>query len=246
MSIRAVLRFPPVLLFVALVAANCSSTQITSNQPTLGAAATPPEAVVVGTIVVPPETVTLDRGLMARLRRRVTREATEQTKREVAQAVGAVVQQTILRRLNGAGLKASAGPADITLAQAPTLAIGGTVRTVDEGNRTRRNVIGFGAGRSQVSADIQVTEVAAGGRRPLLSFVADTRSGRRPGAVVTGPLGAAGAGVAVAAGTAVGSSVVSQRLSANVEALARKLGDAAADRILAFAAEQGWIAGSAN
>jgi hypothetical protein len=178
---------------------------------------------------------------MAKLKRRVTRANTEQTKAEVAQAVGAVVQDTIVARLAAAGLKASAGNADIAAASAPVLAIGGTIRTVDQGNRTRRNLIGFGAGRSEVSADIQLTEVTAGGRRPLLSFVAQAQSGRRPGAAVTGPVGAARAGVAITAATGVAGSVLSQKLSANVEALARNLGDAVADRVIALATEHGWL-----
>jgi hypothetical protein len=119
------------------------------------------------------------------------------------------------------------------------------VTEINEGNRMRRNVIGFGAGKSQVSADVTVSMADTSGRKQLMMFRAEADSGRRPGAVATAPVSAARGAAAVGAAAGAASSVVSEKLRADVEALAKNLGDAIADKVIDYAVSQGWIAKAA-
>ena len=56
---------------------------------------------------------------------------------------------------------------------------------VDEGNRLRRAVIGFGAGATDMQLDVSVTDRAGDPNVPFLSFGTQAGSGKMPGAVVT-------------------------------------------------------------
>ena len=62
----------------------------------------------------------------------------------------------------------------------PTLDIEGQFLTIDEGNRTRRLVIGFGAGASHVRVAVQVFETAEGQHRLVEDFYASAASSRTP------------------------------------------------------------------
>lgn len=229
-----------VITVAALAVAACGSANI-SSMTVFGSGGGAPERVVVGAIVVPPGSVSLDAGVAARLRERVRGESPQAARSRLTAEVSSVLITTVVDRLTKAGLPATAGISSMQTATERTLLIDGTVTQIDEGNRTRRNVIGFGAGKSQVSADMVVSMADSSGRKQLLTFRAEADSGRRPGAIATAPVSAAQSGVAVAAGGAAASGVVSQKLRGDVEALARNLGDAIADRVIEYARAQGWL-----
>ena len=58
-------------------------------------------------------------------------------------------------------------------------------------NSIQRRLIGFGAGRSGVVADMALTHLANGAKKELLTFTAEADSRRHPGALVAAPIGAA-------------------------------------------------------
>ena len=110
---------------------------------------------------------------------------------------------------------------------------------VDAGNATRRAIIGFGAGKSEVFADVQVLRAEPGGYlRPLQTYNADANSGRTPG-LALGAAGAAAGHVAMAVAGATAGTVARQRqgLPKDGENLAKKV----ATNIGSFFATQGWI-----
>jgi len=56
---------------------------------------------------------------------------------------------------------------------------------VDEGNRLKRAVIGFGAGASDMQLQIDVSDLGSHPDSPFLTFGAETGSGKKPGAIIT-------------------------------------------------------------
>jgi hypothetical protein len=198
--------------------------------------------VVVGAIVVPPGSVSLDASVAAKLRRRVNSEDAAMARQRLTSEVSSVLTQRVVERLTRAGLPATSGLSTMERADNRVLLIDGSVTEINEGNRMRRNVIGFGAGKSQVSADVTVSMADGSGRKQLMTFRAEADSGRRPGAVATAPVSAARGAAAVGAAAGAASSVVSEKLRADVEALAKNLGDAIADKVIDYAVSQGWIA----
>ncbi|MGE0564173.1 MAG: DUF4410 domain-containing protein [Pseudolabrys sp.] len=231
---------PIAALTAALVVAGCSSANISSlNVFDFGGGK--PERIIVGAIVVPPGSVQLDASVAAQLRRRARREDNELARQRLISEVSAIITETVVAKLTGAGLAAGGGISTIEKADERTLLVDGTVTTINEGNRVQRNIIGFGAGRSHVSANVTVAMADSAGRKQLLSFRADADSGRRPGAVATAPVAGATAGAAAAAGSAAASGAAGQILRADVEVLARNLGNAIADKVIEYAIAQGWV-----
>lgn len=56
---------------------------------------------------------------------------------------------------------------------------------VDQGNRLRRTIVGFGAGATEMQIEVAVFDLAQGGRDPFMVFGTQSSSGKGPGAVVT-------------------------------------------------------------
>lgn len=228
-----------VAVLATLALAACSSAKVSSMN-VFDSGGGKPDSVVVGAIVVPPGAVSLDASVAAKLRRRMKDEDAAMARQRLTSEVSAVLTQRVVERLMKVGLPATSGISTMQRADSRILLIDGTVAEINEGNRMKRKVIGFGAGRSEVSADVMVSMADSAGRHKLLTFRAEADSGRRPGAVATAPL-TAGRGAAVAVGSAAGGAV-SEKLRADVEALAKNLGDAIADKVIDYAVQQGWIA----
>lgn len=225
--------------FAALALAGCTNTSITGTSTTFGGSEPKPKAVVVTDLAFSPDVVALDRGFTARLTRKLGNLTPDERKLRTAKRVDAEIVATIVATLREAGLEARPGNEETLTLNDDVVVVGGRLRAIDEGNVTRRRLIGFGAGHSGVVADVTVTHFSGAGKKQLLSFTAESQSGKRPGAVVTAPISAASS-AAITAITVAGG-VASEKLSADVQAQARSLGRAAADKILAYARTQGWI-----
>jgi hypothetical protein len=227
---------------LALTVAACAPTAVRS----IGATATDPlprpDMVLVYDFAVSPEQVSLNRGLFARLGREAsTADVTEEEAkigREVAEGF-ATELVTRIQRLGLPAERAAAGQA----VPPGTLAITGQFLSIDEGNRMRRTMIGFGAGQSEVRALAQVALQTAHG--PLLAeeFETSGASARTPGvAPMVGP------GLAVRGAAGVASSVAvsggTHALAAHrteVEADARRIADELGKRLGVFFVRHGWI-----
>lgn len=119
------------------------------------------------------------------------------------------------------------------------LVVGGQILSIDEGNRTRRNVIGLGAGRSEVQAHAEIYYYTDAADAHLMeSFTAEAESNRKPGAAETMGAGAAAGRVAESAAVGAGTGLA---LSGDVEADGARMAKAIAKHLGQFFAEQGWI-----
>lgn len=230
---------PAVICIAALALGACAKANITSLQSSDAGAVPRPKTIVVSNFAFSPEVVALDRGFTAKLERKVGSLTPEERQARTAERVNHEIVTTVVSTLRNAGLDARLGSEQPIPAGDEALLVTGHLRGIDQGNRTQRNVIGFGAGRSDVVADTTVSYVSSSGTRQLLTFTADAKSGRMPGAAVTAPFSAVHGAALVA--SSVGSSVLSEKLSSDVEAQARKIGHTAGDRIVAYAKEQGWL-----
>lgn len=226
------------LAWLAAALAGCASTNI-GGVSSFGGDLAKPQIVLVSEVEVPANGVRLDSSFAAKIKRSM-KGANEQTVRaEVARRVSGTISETVVGRLRDVGLDALPGNSSLAIEDQPTLVVGGKIRRIDEGNRTRRNVVGFGVGKSSVAIDVEVAHLAGGESKTVLTFTAEGESAHRPGAVATAPVGAA-VGVAASAAS-TGAGLASEKLSADVQAQARQLGNTIADRVIAFAAERGWV-----
>ena len=114
---------------------------------------------------------------------------------------------------------------------------------VDEGNRMKRLVVGFGNGASRVDARVQVYYSGRGGRTKLLEFETHSDSGKMPGGGVTLGAGAVvtgGVSVVSAAGAVATGGVKVWRSS--VEKLAASSAEQASAYLSEYFGKRGWIA----
>jgi hypothetical protein len=232
------MRFIP-LCVAALLLAGCANSTMTGTQSVSRGSPPRPTTVVVSDFVFASDVVALDRGFTARLERKIGSFPTHERKQRTAERVNDEIVATMVATLRETGLDAQPGSEEGLSLNDDALVVSGRLRAIDQGNRTQRNDIGFGAGRSDVVADMTVLRLSGGGKKQLLNFTAQAQSGRKPGAAVTAPV-AATRGAAIAAALAAGGAAA-EKLSADVEAQARKLGRAAGEKIVAYAQEQGWL-----
>ena len=151
------------------------------------------------------------------------------------------VADEIVRKLQSAGLRAVRADCAAPPNQ-NALLVEGKFQTIDEGKRRRRVLIGLGAGKSEVSASIQILyKSAAGALMPLRSFTLEADSGRMPGVAETAGVGAVAGNVATAAATGGSLHGVSEAKRNGVAGDAKKLGDLIAKQIGAASLANGWM-----
>jgi uncharacterized protein DUF4410 len=203
-----------------------------------------PDMVVVYEFAVDPRLVQVDQGLASRLRESdISSQVAEQDR--TASEVKEAISKTLLADIRGMGLPAQlagAGP----LPRGNVVIIRGQVTDIDLGNRTRRTVIGLGAGKSQVDANVELS-YARGGSHPRLlqTYSAATNSGRAPGLGVGLGIGAASG--TLTAGTAivgVAGTAISERSRSESGHEAIRMAHRLGHNIGQFFADQSWIPAS--
>lgn len=170
-----------------------------------------PAQTIVYDFDVPPDVITLDHsatqyiqehGLVAHIKGNVGRDSTRDS---VAASVKTEFSKTLVKQLNKASLATSvATPGKDTPVNA--LVVHGRFTMVKLGNKTRRMMIGFGLGASDVKAHVVVSQVTQHGPVVLAAFDLNFSSNKMPGALVSTPSGM-GVSVATSVATDYGSTI---------------------------------------
>lgn len=198
-----------------------------------------PAVVLVEDFAIDPATVMLDPGVAATLRRASGGEPDAVAQQQAALHAQGALSQALISRISAMGLPAE--PAVQARPGQRAVEISGRIDAINEGNQTRRRVIGFGAGKSRVSVSVSAAYVGANGRwTPMTTFDAASDSGRRPGLALG--LGAGAATGAMARGAAVsGGMAVAGYKHGTVEADAQALAGRIAQDLQAVFARHGWV-----
>jgi hypothetical protein len=163
--------------------------------------------------------------------------APAQTAEDVAlgQRLGQQVAQQLVSRLRAAGIDAypvGSGP----VPKVGDVVVRGEFVSVDTGSRSMRMLVGFGAGRAQLSTLVETFQITPSGPQALASAQADTQGGRLPGVLL--PLGLGGMGTSAALSGA--SNVMQERGPESIRAAAQRTADGIADSIIGIYRERGW------
>jgi hypothetical protein len=215
---------------IALAVAGCANTGGQTPQTSAGGALSRPKTVLIYDFVFSPDVAVVDREFTARLEREIGNLSV--SNQLVAKRVNAEIVATIITILHDeAGLNARPGIEDDPALKDTALVVTGQLQAVDRGTRAQRTPVNFGGG---VVADITVSRVFEGTKTQLLTFTTQAQKG----AAFTGPAAAAHSAAIKAV---LAESVPTQNLSPDVEAQARGLGRAVANKINAYAMQQGWV-----
>lgn len=244
---------PPVaalaLMLAASLASGCStrvSTTSTAVPPPAQAQAplARPQRVLVEDFAVDPGAVRLDQAIGLRIQRQSSGAdpAIEQSK--LATEVQAAISETLLKAFHKMDVPVELMPPG----SEPTpgdLVVRGQVTRIDQGNRTRRLTVGFGAGKSQVNADAAILYVGMDGQpRVLQTYSGSSNSGRKPGMAASAGMAAQQASMLpVALGAASGAN--GERNRSGVAGEGQRVAEHLSRSIGEYFARQGWIPASA-
>jgi len=156
-----------------------------------------------------------------------------------AYATSNALSEAIVAQLGKQGIHAQrANDGDIPPLHA--LVLRGQFVTIDEGSLTKRMLIGFGAGASELRANVQAYQATAGGLHPIAEAVAEAKGSKSPGMAIPVVGGAAMGSAATSAIVSGGMNVARETqgaLNPDVERMAKKI----AERAKAFYVRQGWL-----
>ncbi|MFT4069210.1 DUF4410 domain-containing protein [Paraburkholderia sp.] len=217
-------------------AANTPDAMQAGAQPTMH-----PDTIYVYTFAADPQQVKLDSGMLQKLKTQMSGSTAAQQQVADAGEVREQVADEIVQKLQAIGLHAVRADGPVPADQ-NVLLVQGSFATIDSGNRRRRTLIGFGAGKSEVTSSVQILYQPAGGApRVVQSFSADADSGRMPGVVETAGVGAAAGSIATSAAAGAGLHGAGEARRAGVSADAKRLADAVAKQIAQTGVANGWI-----
>jgi hypothetical protein len=228
-------------LSALLLAGACAPTKVQSVQSYAGPTLPRPQLVVVNDFSTVAADVTLDSGIGARLKGAIMGAPANEDTLD-ARKVTDAISQTLANEIDKLGIPVIRADAAAGTTGNRVI-IGGRINSIDEGNRTRRNFIGFGAGKSEVDATATVYYQAVGETTPRLlqTFEGLAQSGRKPGAAETMGAGAAAGRIATSAVMGAGASVASETMSAGVDDDSERMAKELAEQLKKFFMDQGWI-----
>jgi hypothetical protein len=231
------------LTFIVLaIAFGCAPTNVQQEKMTLTQLPRP-DLILVYDFAVSPAEVELDTGLSAELMQKYQEhKGSSRTAEEikVGHKVADAVAEELVKKIRSYGLWAERA-FGLPYGKGKVLMVKGQFLTIDEGNRTERVAIGFGAGRTDVQANVQVYELTPQGMKQVDDLRGTAESGRKPGMAEM-------MGVGAIAGHLLASTVISGTLSgatemtsATVEADGKRLADKIATDLGNFFIDQAWI-----
>jgi hypothetical protein len=156
----------------------------------------------------------------------------------LGEAVADTLASRLVEQITALGLPAvrSAGADPPALND---LAVIGQFVRIDEGSKTKRFVIGFGLGATELRTQVEIFQVTATGWQPVKQFDTVATGSRLPGAAFFVAGGAAAGTVATSAVISSGIGVL-RELRASIDADARRTSEEITQKISALSSAQRW------
>ena len=170
----------------AASASAIGTTRVPSEPQTGPAPTRAPRTVYVEDFVLDYQQVQTDEGVRGRVGalQRVPRVRPQPDPAEHARKLVNLLSESLVADLITAGIPAARIPPGITL-PADGWLLHGVFVEVDEGNRVRRAVVGFGSGASHMEVMVGVNDLAKNPEAPFIIFGTVTDPSKLPGAVVS-------------------------------------------------------------
>lgn len=188
-----------------------------------------PDEIVIDDFTVPVGGIRLDESLAARLHRRHSQDV-DSTPAILRQHLQTAFSDGLKKELKRLNLRANSSNGGDSRAHSSKLIIDGEFFAIDEGNQSKRMMIGFGRGASDIKAHVTISLMTDGQSTVVLDFDMDSQSNKMPGALATGT-------ASLGAGTAL--SAVTDRTS-RIETDAARMGRLVAEQIEGLMKEQKW------
>ena len=217
---------------MTLAIAGCASTNVQELETSAGDRMPRPKVVIVDDFTFSPDVTVVDRDFIAQLEKKFGNYPTGDIVKTITErrVNDEIVASVIVHLHYDAGLNAQPNSDVESAPKNDMLVVAGQLHAIDSGHLQRN--ASFGPG---VVADIAVSQVSQGTKKQLITFTAETQDRGR----ITHVAAAVKSEEIAAVLAAKSSPDVS--LSPSVEAQAREFGRAIADKIVAYAMQQGWV-----
>ena len=198
----------------------------------------PPGRIIVYDFAASPADLPADSAVTGNYEESTTPQTAEEV--ELGRQLGDRLAARLVRDIRAMGLAVERAGSGLP-PHAGDLVIRGEFVSIDEGSRTKRMLIGFGAGTSNVQTLVEVYQVTATGLQPLGSHEVEAGGGRMPGMLVPVSLGAAFGNVMV--GSALGGANVGKQVvfPSSLERAADRTADEVSTALAAEFERRGWI-----
>jgi hypothetical protein len=228
-------RFPLILALLAMLAAGCAPNGTQGNLFASAAPSTHPKSAIVTDFVAAPEITATDNGFNTRLESKGGNYPILERRQRTLARVNDEIVATIVADLRAAGIEAQPGNETSLGFNDDALVVTGRLQPPEH---KAANQVGFGPGRGNVIADMTVTRASGASHTPATTFAVDVQSGRKLPAGNAQTVAARNSAIAA---TLAAENALPEKLSPEVEAQARGLGRAIAEKIVTYAKEQGWL-----
>lgn len=223
-----------------VVLAGCAPTHVDTTKEYSGKASLPrPDRVLIYDFAVSGKDVRLNSAIGAWLANMATGANESEEQLKVGRAVAKAFSESLMKELDPLGLPVERATSGSRLTER-TVAIHGQFLTIDEGNRLRRMVIGFGVGGTELRTKVQVFQGTEAAPALVDEFDARAESSKKPGMGPMAGVGAAATGAASTAAVAGGVGVATE-FNQTVEGDAKRTAKEVAKPLSRFFAGQGWI-----
>jgi Domain of unknown function (DUF4410) len=212
----------------------CASAKVSQTKSTPGALPRP-DMVVVFDFAVTSAEIKLDQGLMQKAMRDDSSRSLSTEENQVGHLVANKLADELVKELRKEGI-AAVRPGSQLSPSRTTGFLTGQFVTIDQGNQTQRNMIGFGLGGTELRTRIQLSQEG----QLVAEAETSTKSSLKPGMLVSA--GAAGAAQSVVPLVVGGAAVVvSEKFTATVEADASRTAKEIVKRMKNAYQARGWL-----
>jgi hypothetical protein len=229
-------------LALALTLMGCAKASYSNQVQYTPIASSRPSRVVIYPFSIDPSDIGLNQSFLQRTYQGIAGENENAQQIQIAHDTAQNVCLEVVNALNNKGYSAICQQRGVPITTANTLFVDGIFTDIDEGNRLRRTVVGFGAGASTLDTAVYVFQFTPSGEQhQVLSFATHADSGKMPGMIATGPAGAAAGGSAAAAtlGANAAMGVVKAHRS-STGFLGDKTAEQISEALENYFVQQGW------
>ncbi|MEE9537941.1 MAG: DUF4410 domain-containing protein [candidate division NC10 bacterium] len=152
-------------------------------------------------------------------------------------AIAKAFSEDVVTKVEGVGIPAQRAT-DSTTVPLHAVVVKGQFVTIQEGSRTRRMLIGFGAGSTNLRIEVQVYQMMESGLQRIKEVEGQARGSRMPG--VAGPGAIAGATGQVAGVAVAGGMSTVREVRGGIKADVHRLAERFGYKTIALYYRQGW------
>jgi hypothetical protein len=223
----------------ALLVSGCATSKVSARRDFVGAEKlAKPGRIIVHDFVASPDDLPDGSAMEGRYERHAEPQTPEQV--ELGRQLGSQIAERLVANILKMGLpaeRAGSGPPAAT----GDLVIKGELVSIDEGNRAKRVLIGFGAGAAELKTLVEIYQVTADGLRPLDSSEVTAAGGKLPGMLVPVAGGAAAGRAVTTAAVAGGVSAAKEVSSESVGGAAQRTADTISETLEKDFGKRNWL-----